>query len=87
MTEQKDQTEAAGVASELTQMLGENEVLRNDLNTALWMLAEWCVAVDMNGTGWDDWDEYYKDAMYRDGPLRSQLDKVIAEARAQREYA
>jgi hypothetical protein len=60
------------------------EVLRNDLETALGMLADWCVAVDMGGTQWDDWDEHYKDAMYRAGPLRALLDKAIAEARARR---
>ena len=59
-------------------------VLRKDLETALDMLADWCVAVEVNGTGWDDWDEYYKDAMYRDGPLRAMLDKAIAEARDRR---
>lgn len=37
--------------------------------------------VDENGTGWDDWDEHYKDAMYRPGPLRERLDKAILEAR------
>ena len=85
MSEPQDTTEAAGGRSDSTEVLAtEIEVLRNDLNTALWMLAEWCVAVDENGTGWDDWDEYYKDAMYREGPLRSQLDKAIAEVRAQR---
>ena len=62
----------------------ENEQLRRDLETALSLLAEWCVAVDVNGTGWDDWDEYYKDAMYRPGPLRGQLDKAIEQARADR---
>ncbi len=60
------------------------QVLRNDLDTALGMLADWCVAVNVNGTGWDDWDEYYKDAAYRDGPLRAMLDKAIAEARERR---
>ena len=59
-------------------------VLRNHLDTALGMLADWCVAVDVNGTGWDDWDEHYKDAAYRDGPLRAMLDKSIAEARERR---
>lgn len=85
MSTPKHQNEAACGGSDLTAELDmEIEALRNDLNTALWMLAGWCVAVDENGTGWDDWDEYYKDAMYREGPLRSQLDKVIAEVRAQR---
>jgi hypothetical protein len=50
---------------------------------AIWMLAEWCVAVDQNGTGWDDWDEYYKDAAYRPGPLRERLNKAIAEVKEQ----
>ena len=34
-------------------------VLRNYLDTALGMLADWCVAVDVNGTGWDDWDDFH----------------------------
>ena len=55
--------------------------LRNDLDTALGMLADWCVAVDENGAGWDDWDEHYKEAMYRECPLRMQLDTAIAAAR------
>ena len=50
---------------------------------AIWMLAAWCVAVDQNGTGWDDWDEHYKDAAYRPGPLRERLNKAIAEAKEQ----
>lgn len=54
---------------------------RERLDIALAMLAEWCVAVDTNGTGWDDWDEHYKDAMYRPGPLRELLDEAIAEVR------
>lgn len=49
---------------------------------AIAMLAEWCVAVDENGAGWDYWDEHYKDAMFRPGPLRDLLDKAIAGARA-----
>lgn len=61
--------------------ISENEQLRRDLDIALGMLAEWCVAVDVNGSGWDDWDEHYKDAMYRPGPLREKLDAAIAEAR------
>lgn len=65
--------------------ISENEQLRRDLEIALDMLAQWCVAVDVNGTGWDDWDEYYKDAAYRPGPLREQLDAAIAEVRKQRQ--
>lgn len=54
---------------------------KEKLDVALRMLAGWCVAVDENGTSWDDWDEYYKDAMYRPGPLRELLDVAIEEAR------
>ena len=50
---------------------------------AIWMLAEWAAAIDRNGTGWDDWDEYYKDTAFRPGPLRQRLDKAIAEVNAQ----
>lgn len=58
----------------------EIEVLRNDLTTALGMLADWCVTVERS----EDWDEHYTDASYRDGPLRAMLDKAIDEARARR---
>jgi hypothetical protein len=80
LTEQEMQT-LRNMGNEADAAATEIEVLRNDLDTALSMLAAWCVAVDENGTGWDDWDEHYKDAMYRDGPLRAMLDKAIAEAR------
>ena len=59
----------------------EIEKLTLERDLAIQMLAEWCVAVDVNGTGWDDWDEYYKDAMYRPTPLRGLLDAAIKEAR------
>ena len=75
---------AAMADGQIEGALSENEQLRRDLDIALGMLAAWCVAVDVNGTGWDDWDEYYKDAMYRPGPLRGQLDKAIEQARADR---
>lgn len=45
------------------------------------MLAEWCVAIELNGSQWDDWDEFYKDAAFRDSPLRNDLDDAINEAR------
>jgi len=50
-------------------------------------IAEWCVAIDENGAGWDDWDEYYKDAMHRKNELseiRSLLDDAISDARKER---
>ena len=49
---------------------------------AILMLAEWAAAIDRNGSGWDDWDKYYKDAAFRPGPLRQRLDKAIAEVNA-----
>ena len=55
----------------------EIQVLKNDLINALEMLAGWCVAVEAEPS-WDSWDDCYKDAMYRDGPLRGQLDAIIA---------
>lgn len=63
-------------------LVAENNQLRRDLDIALTMLAEWCVAVTVNGSEWDYWDEHYKDALYRPGPLREQLDAEIAKARA-----
>lgn len=42
------------------------------------LLAEWCVAICDDGA---DWDEYYKYAMYREGPLRLLLDEAIANVR------
>lgn len=43
------------------------------LEAAITLLAEWTLSVD-RGTGWDDWDECYKDARYRPGPLRELID-------------
>ena len=75
--------------AEITRLRAEIEALRADAerltgerDVAIGMLAYWCVAVDQNGTGWDDWDEHYKDAMYRPCPIRELLDKEIDAARA-----
>jgi hypothetical protein len=75
---------AAQMGRQIEGAISENEQLRRDLDIAIGMLAAWCVAVDVNGTGWDDWDEHYKDAAYRPGPLRELLDAAIAAERAQR---
>lgn len=53
----------------------DDAVLRD---AAVRMLAEWCFDVEHNGTGWDDWDENFKDARYRDGPLRKLIDAELA---------
>jgi hypothetical protein len=58
----------------------EVERLTAERDMAIDYLARWCVAVDVNGTGWDDWDEHYKDAAYRPSPIRELLDAAIAEA-------
>ncbi len=47
---------------------------------AVRMLAEWVAMVE-RGTGWDDWDEGYKDAAYRPSIIRALLDAAIVEAR------
>lgn len=49
-------------------------------DVAIRHLAEWCVAIDEKGSGWDDWDEYYKDARWRKDKLcdiRDLLDDQI----------
>lgn len=59
-------------------------ILRNQLNIALGILADWCVAVQLDGAKKEHWYDCYRDAMYSDGPLRTGLDKAIVEARARR---
>lgn len=61
------------------------EKAEKDAAVAIGMLADWCVAVDQNGTGWDDWDEHYKDAMYRPCPIREQLDEAIKVSQEERQ--
>lgn len=57
-------------------------------DVAIKHIAEWCVAIDENGAGWDDWDEYYKDAMYDSRTalpeIRGLLVDAIQTARKQR---
>lgn len=65
-----------GDTSRLRARVAELEAERN---IAVQMLADWCVAVANNGTGWDDWDEHYKEAAYREGPLRSLIDAAMTE--------
>jgi hypothetical protein len=49
------------------------------LKEAIDLLARWCDAIDTVGTGWDDWDEYYKDARWRPGPLRELIDNRLVK--------
>ena len=63
------------------------EDLTRQRDAAIQHIAEWCVAIDVNGSGWDDWDEYYKDAMYRENALpeiRVLLVDAIEAARKRR---
>ena len=53
------------------------------LDAAIDLLAGWCDAVKNVGTGWDDWDEWYKDACYRPGPLREMIDARMAKIEAE----
>jgi hypothetical protein len=63
------------------------EKLTRERDAAIKHIAEWCVAIDVNGSGWDD---YYKDAMYRNNALpeiRGLLADAIASARKRRANA
>jgi hypothetical protein len=60
------------------------EELTRQRDMAIKHIAEWCVAIDINGSGWD---EYYKDAMFRRDALpeiRGLLFDAIESARKQR---
>src|SRR5688572_23715275 len=58
--------------------------LRLERDEAIDMLADWCLRVDKVGTGWDDWDEGYKNAMYRPCGIRELID--AAKKRLEPEY-
>lgn len=58
---------------------------RELLEMAVDLLADWCYAVQKNGTGWDDWDEHYKTAAYRPHPLRKMIDEAIGKIYAEQE--
>ena len=73
------------LAAERDALLDRLEKAEKDAAVAIGMLADWCVAVDQNGTGWDDWDEHYKDAMYRPCPIREQLDEAIKVSQEERQ--
>lgn len=76
---------AAANPAAILELLDRLEKAEKDAAVAIGMLADWCVAVDQNGTGWDDWDEHYKDAMYRPCPIREQLDEAIKVSREERQ--
>jgi len=74
-----------GISSTIRDGIKEAEDQRD---AAIRHIAEWCVAIEVNGSGWDDWDEYYKDAMYSDRKslleIRCLLVEAIEAARKQR---
>lgn len=71
---------------ELAALRAKLQAAEAERDAAVFMLAEWCVCVELNGSGWDDWDECYKDAAYRPGPLRELLDAEIAKRKASPEW-
>jgi len=91
--ELRDKLQAAEIAlaaddqaSHIIEWKSRAEAAESERNAAIFMLAEWCVCVELNGSGWDDWDECYKDAAYRPGPLRELLDTEIAKQKASPEW-
>lgn len=58
--------------------------LEAKLDCATYMLASWCEAIEHNGTGWDDWDEYYKDAAFRPCMIRDEIDMMLNLIRSER---
>ncbi len=69
-------------------MEAERDELRSALTAcekqrdeAIGMLADWVARVAVVGTGWDDWDEGYKDAAYRPCGIRELIDSAVTEAR------
>ena len=72
------------IAMSDTEAQAEIARLTNQRDVAIKHIAEWCVAIQQNGTSWDDWDEYYKKACCRDNALpeiRSALNAAIATAK------
>ena len=69
---------------EIKKLRCEVAVLHRRVHVAVQHIAAWCVAVKTIGTGWDDWDEYYKDAACREDALpeiRALLTEAIADLR------
>ncbi len=55
-------------------------LVTQERNMAISMLAYWIELVDNNGTGWDDWDEGYKDAI-SESSIKYLIDASRAEAK------
>ena len=75
----------ARMHKEIKAYKAEIDALKAQRDVAIKHIAEWCVAIQQNGAGWDDWDEYYKKACCRDNALpeiRELLDAAIKKARS-----
>ena len=59
---------------EMDSLARERDELKRQRDEAVQMLADWCDAVRDNGTGWDGWDEHYKDAAWRQCGIRELID-------------
>ena len=55
------------------------QVVQDQRDIAINMLAKWCVAVKTKGSGWDAWDAHYKNVLFGPGPLRELLDEAIGK--------
>ena len=65
-------------------LMGEIDALKAQRDVAIQHITEWCVVIEQNGSSWDDWGQYYKDAC-RDNALpeiRELLDAAIKKARS-----
>lgn len=73
---ENDEAKMSARITELEQALHDRS---SERDTAIGMLADWCVAVELNGASWDDWDEHYKNASFRPCGIRDLLDVAIYE--------
>jgi hypothetical protein len=71
---------------DMVETVGSDEDVRLQRNVAIRHLAAWCVAVEVNGTSWDDWDEFYKDCSRKNAlpEIRELLDEAIEAAKRAR---
>lgn len=58
------QARIEALEAELTAERERRVELEAALTAAYENLNGWCEAIDHTGTGWDDWDEWFKDAKY-----------------------
>lgn len=71
-----------GVMLTLGSLRGEISALTKQRDTAIAMLAAWCLAVEEDSS-WDGWDEHYKDAGFRPCTIRDLIDAELEVQRAE----